>query len=297
MNHNTREDLRSCLDSFQSAGAAQTIVVDNASTDGSAEMVREEFPSVQVIGNSANVGYGAAANQGIERSRSPHVLLLNSDTRLVDGSLAALEDYMGAHPRAAVVGPRLVNADGALQRSCFPFPSPFDLYIKEQIENWLLDRLPVLQSRSLRRWPHDRSRVVPYVLGAALAIRRSAFDRVGRFHPSYFMYFEEVDLCYRLHKAGWQVHFSPALSITHLGASSTAQRAAEMRVRWYESSVLFYRRNYPTHRLIALMIVMRPGLALRLVRDALRIAGARGPRERAILSEQIQVWKRALAVR
>jgi GT2 family glycosyltransferase len=297
VNYNTREDLRACLRSFCGTDIGETVVVDNASSDGSTEAVRAEFPSVHVIANPTNVGYGAAANQGIERTSSARVLLLNSDTRLVGGSLSAMNSYMEDHPRAGVVGPRLLNDDGSLQQSCFPFPRPFDLYVREWIENWILDRAPPLRARSLRRWDHAAPRIVPYVLGAALAIERRAFEQVGGFHQSFFMYFEEVDFCYRLSQAGWQVHFCPSLTLTHLGGRSTSQRWTEMQTRWYESSVQFYRSNYPRHRLVELLLVMRTGLVARLVRDSVLRSRARDPLARTQLSERIEIWKRALAVR
>ncbi|HEX3128319.1 MAG TPA: glycosyltransferase family 2 protein, partial [Thermoanaerobaculia bacterium] len=130
VNHNTRDLLRSCLETVRAEAAediAEVVVVDNASTDGSPEMVRTGFPEVRVLANRHNPGYGAGANQGIAACRAPYILLLNSDTRLGGGSVAALTDWLDRHPRAAVVGPRLVNPDGTLQSSCFPELTPFNV--------------------------------------------------------------------------------------------------------------------------------------------------------------------------
>ena len=296
VNYNTRDDLLACLASLQAAQDGEILVVDNGSSDGSVAMVRHAFPTVEVIENENNVGYGAAANIGISHCSSEHVLLLNSDTRLVGGSFAELESYMTSHERAGVVGPRLLNRDGTRQRSCYPFPSPFDLYVRERIEDWLFDRVPPLRARSLKWWEHDRPRIVPYVLGAALAIKRNAFQQIGGFNQAYFMYFEEVDLCYRLANAGWQVHFAPLLTLEHLGGSSTAHQRAEMQIHFYQSNVEFYRRNYPRHRLTELLILMRTGFVFRLLRDSLRLRGTREPGEKLELAEKIDVWKRGLVV-
>src|SRR5258708_164207 len=124
VNHNTRNHLRACLASVRAERPAETIVVDNASDDGSAAMVKAEFPEVTVCANETNPGYGAAANQAVARTSLPYILLLNSDTRLQNGALLHLSSYLDRHTRAAIVGPRVLHPNGSLQPSCFPFPTP-----------------------------------------------------------------------------------------------------------------------------------------------------------------------------
>lgn len=234
VNYNAGELLRACLASIEGEQPYEVVVIDNASTDGSGEMIRRDFPRVHVINMPRNDGYGAAANLAIASCSSQYVLLLNCDTSLHPGTLQILCDYLDQYPRAAVVGPRLVNPDGTRQPSCFPFPTPLQTLIKETS----LSRL------SSGYGSPPSARRVPWVLGAALAIRKSAFESVGGFDASFFMYFEEVDLCYRLREAGWETHFAPAAIVTHVGGASTRKQRPAMLLQLYKSLCHFYRLHY-----------------------------------------------------
>ena len=274
VNWNTRELLRTCLRTVGAQEPVQLVVADNGSHDGSVEMVRREFPSATLVVSPENPGYGAAANRALARCSAEYVLLLNSDTEVRPGALRALRDYLDRHPRAAIVGPRLVHPDGTLQESCFPFPRP----------------LRPLTRAKARTLAHDRAGPVPWVVGAALAIRRDAFEAVGGFDESYQMFFEEVDLSYRLRKAGWETHFTPEAEVVHLVGASTRQRRAEMLLRTRLSSLEFYRRH---HRGIPLAAGLSVEYVLtfgRLLRDGLRYCSARSGEQRGRLREDLAVW-------
>jgi GT2 family glycosyltransferase len=294
VNHNTRDHLRACLASLEPEWARQVIVVDNASTDGSAEMVEREFSWVALLAASSNPGYGAAANRAITQCRSPYVLLLNSDTRLRPGTLRALPAYFEQHPRVAIVGPRLLNPDGSLQPSCYSFPTPLRVFLEESALHRLVRALPVVRSRYERTWAHDRSRRVDWVLGAALAIRREAFEGVGGFDESFFLYAEEVDLCFRLRAAGWEAHFTPEAAVVHAGGASTGQRRAEMAVQFFRSLVRFYRRHYSAARLFQLIMIMKSIVLLRWLRDAARLRLRPAPADRERIAENVAAWRRIL---
>jgi GT2 family glycosyltransferase len=270
INYNTRQHLRACLESVHLDQPSEVIVVDNASTDGSAEMVQAEFPDVQLIARQDNPGYGAASNEAIAASRSEIILLLNSDTRLRPGGLDSLADFLDQHPRTAVLGPRLLNIDGSLQHSCFPWPGARVVLFEELIGSARLAGLPVVREQFLRTWAHDRPRKVPWVLGAALAIRRDAFQQVGGFDPAFFMYFEETDLCRRMWDEGWEVHFSPAAEIEHLGGASTSQKRTEMYARLYQSMSQFVRKHDGSGAERRLRAVIRSVMTLRLARERFR---------------------------
>ncbi|MEO7040255.1 MAG: glycosyltransferase family 2 protein [Gemmatimonadaceae bacterium] len=288
VNYNTIGDLRNCLATVRAAGATEIVLKDNGSTDGSVEMVEREFSEVRVLDSRDNPGYGAASNQAIAACRAPYVLLLNSDILLAPETLDVLVEYLDAHPRAAIVGPRLRNPDGTLQRSAHAFPRPVTL-------RPVVRHIPGLRDRSLLTWPHDQPRVVQWVKGAALAIRRTAFDAVSGFDPAFFMYFEETDLCYRLHEAGWEIHFTPATTIVHKGGASTEQMRADMAVQFYASMRQFYRYHYPTADLRRLDAVLRLQSRLALARDRARLLSTRDPRAAAILADDVRVWRRVLA--
>ncbi len=261
-------------------------------------MVRREFPEAVLLAGEDNPGFGAAANRAVTACSAPFILLLNADTRVGAGTLQSLTRYLRRNPRAAVAGPRLANPDGSLQVSCFPFLGTLQLMLEKTPAARWLARIPVLRNRWLLSCSgHDRPRVVPWVLGAAMAIRREAFDAAGGFDPAYFMYSEEIDLCYRLKTAGWETHFTPVGLVVHAGGASTGQRRPEMAVRRVVSSKLFYRRHYSRPRALALEAMIGAAMAGRLVRDRLRLALAREPEARSRLAEDLTVWRGALRSR
>lgn len=294
VNHNTREKLRACLASVAGEAAGEVVVVDNASHDGSAAMVRSAYPWVLLHENTVNRGYGAAANQAIESCQAQYILLLNSDTCLQAGALNALFSYLDLHPRAAIAGPRLVNPDGSLQASCYPFPTPLHVFLEESALGRRIQRVPILRDRYLRTWSHAYSRHIPWVLGAALAIRRQAFTAVGGFDESFFLYGEEIDLCYRLRAAGWQTHFTPLATVVHDGGASTQQRRADFAVQFFLSMAQFYDHHYPAFYKAQFTLIVKSIVLARLLRDTLRLRLVSGQRERAVLAEDVTAWRRIL---
>jgi N-acetylglucosaminyl-diphospho-decaprenol L-rhamnosyltransferase len=292
VNYNTREDLRACLNSVLAAGPRQVVVADNGSSDGSREMVRETFPGVDLL-ELANPGYGGAANRAIATTDTPYVLLLNPDTLLAPDALLALGAYLEAHPPVGMVGPRLLNPDGSLQPSCYPYPGSLRWAFDNDDLAPLRRRSTRLRESGYRTWSHDCPRRVPCVMGAVLAIRRSAFDAVGGFDESFFMYYEEIDLCYRLNAAGWEVHFAPVTEVVHAGGTSTSQRRSAMSVAHYRSAEHFHRKHYRGLHLHLVNGVWK-GLAwLRLVSARARLQRAQSEVERSVLAQEV-VQRRAV---
>jgi len=293
-NFNTREHLHACLASVLPENPRKTVVVDNASSDLSVEMVRTEYPQIALQANKTNLGFGAAANQAIASCSADYVLFLNSDTLLLPGALHGLSAYLNRYPRAAIVGPRLVNGDGTLQPSCYPFPTLLNtLSINTSLAR-LMRWFPLLRNQHLPAWPHDRARVISWVEGAALAIRRAAFESVGGFDESFFMYLEEVDLCYRLKAAGWQVHFAPVATVVHSGAASTSQHRTEMALQFFGSTLRFCRLHYPRMRSAALTVLMRSIMLARWIADRVRLHLIRDECKSARIAADAAVWQRAL---
>lgn len=243
VNWNTCNLLERCLTSiYEDAGAAEyeVIVVDNASQDGSVEMVRKRFPQVQPIANNENQGFARANNQAIRQSRGRYVLLLNPDTEVKLGALGTLVDFMDAHPRVGAGGARLLNTDGTLQTSCYPAPT----LLREFWRLFHLDRLWAYGCYHMADWDLDTPRKVEVVQGAALILRREALDQVGLMDETYFMYSEELDLCYRLQKGGWSLYWIPQSKAVHYGGQSTRQAAAKMFLCLYQSKLLFMRKHH-----------------------------------------------------
>jgi N-acetylglucosaminyl-diphospho-decaprenol L-rhamnosyltransferase len=246
---NTRDLLARCLESIDRSppGCGYEVwVVDNASSDGSAQMVRERFRWVHLIENEQNVGFAAANNQAIRLSgscpgsgrSSEYIVLLNSDTEVRPGALEALVAFMQDHPAAGAAGARLLNSDGSLQLSCHPMLTPG----REVWRLLFLERLWPRAKYPMQRWDPQTPRRVEVIKGACLLLRRPALDQVGLLDEGYFMYTEEVDLCYRMALAGWELWWVPGAEVVHHEAGSTRQAAESMYVQLYRSKVQFYRK-------------------------------------------------------
>lgn len=221
---NTREILRGCLSSVERHLASiphELIVVDNASDDGSPEMVQREFPGARLLRNEANLGFGRGANRGMQTARAPLCLLLNSDAYLLDSSLGDLAARMQSSLSVGVAGPRvLLDESGRIQYSARRFPSVARIALAEL---WLYRLMP--RSRAANallgsHWDHAQEREVDWLVGACLLVRREAFEQTGGFDPAIFMYGEEVEWCYRIREKGWRILFSPSAQVLHLNHKS-----------------------------------------------------------------------------
>jgi len=289
VSYNTLHVLRACLASVLANGAGDVVVADSGSTDGTLDMLRDEFPSVVVLVDRSNPGYGGAANAAIERCRAEYVLLLNGDTVLFPGALDTLRRYLDAHPRAAVVGPRLRNPDGSLQRSLHQFPTPIITLLDYSWVGPAVGRIPGLRKLYLASDSHEHARVVPWVTGAALALRVSAFRSVGGFDPTFFMYYEEVDLSYRLHRAGWETHFTPAAEVTHVGGASTSQFRGAMYAQQLAAAVQYSERHHSRTAVTLTSLALRFGLVCRLAGDTVRLKLTRDFARRRYLEESTAI--------
>jgi GT2 family glycosyltransferase len=287
---NTRDVLERCLQSVVAAAPVETIVVDNDSSDGSADLVRSRFPTVRLIVSHENLGYGGAANQGIAACSAPGVLLLNSDTLLARNALGAVGAYLAARPSVAVLGPRLVKPDGGLQRSAFSYPSVADTLLGETGLHQVVRRVPVLRECLPRTWSHTAARRVPWVVGAALAIRRRAFEQVGGFDEAYFMYWEEVDLCRRLERDGFETHFAPVTTVVHLGEASTGDRTGSMRQRLL-SQRRFLLQHAPPRSAARVLSLFRVIAGARFLRATILLRLARDSERRRRLRDSRDMWR------
>jgi GT2 family glycosyltransferase len=290
VSYETRDLLRACLDSVLAEEPAATVVVDNASRDGSAEMVRDLFPGVRLIANARNPGFGAAANQGIAACDSRYVLLLNADTRLEPGALAALCRELDRHPGTAVAGPLLLNPDGSRQPSVFPFLTPGVVLAMNTYANRLVRR--AARFRSV--YEGAAAGNVPWVKGAALALRRAAFEAVGGFDEGYFLYAEEMDLCWRLRQAGWRVRFTPRARVVHEEGASTGRLRPEMAARLFNSVGRFHTLHSSPGTVARLRWAVRLAMAEHIARDTLKSFWTRDPGRRRALGDDLAVWRRVL---
>ncbi len=294
VNYNVRDLLRDCLASvFDSRGdfRFEVCVVDNGSHDGSADMIEAEFPQVHLI-RTENRGYAAGNNLGLRRfgfghegqadpSLPSYVLLLNADTVLPPSALADMLDFMGKHPQAAVAGPRLVREDGSLDRACRrSFPTP-------EVALYRLSGLSRLFPRSERFGRYNLSYLSPdvttevdSVVGAFMLIRREALVQVGLLDERFFMYAEDLDLCYRLKERGWQVWYNAGVTVLHYKGQSSRQRSTFANVKFYETMRLFHDKHFRRQTFFLVNWLIYAAVALlggwAILRDRLRPTERRG---------------------
>jgi len=211
--------IERCLESVR---GHETIVVDHGSTDGTLELVRERFPEATLV-EQENKGLGGGSNAGMRLATGDYYLLLNSDAWALGDAVDRLAAFADEHSRAAVVGPKLLNPDGSLQRSVRGFPTLWRLATEYFFLRKLAPRTRALNAFYGARFAHDRVREADFLMGACLLVRREAADTVGLFDEDFFMFSEETDWCYRFRQAGWSVLFTPDAEFTHVGGATTAR--------------------------------------------------------------------------
>lgn len=256
VNWNTRDYIAECLQSLAATAdrveldpggsaliyqtyRAEVIIVDNASQDDSVALIHEQFPWARLIENAQNVGFAPANNQAYEGSTGRYVLLLNSDTYVHAGAVVALLDYMEAHTRCGAGGARLLNRDGTLQPSGQPMLTPG----REFWHLMFLDHVWRRATYNMNQWDTHTAHPIEVIKGACLIVRRAALpDDTPLLDEQYFMYTEEVDLCYRLLQADWELSWIPQAVVTHYGGASSRQAYNAMYVQLYRSKVQFYRK-------------------------------------------------------
>ncbi len=261
VNWNTQDILRDCLGSiYEQCGEIdlEVIVIDNASTDGSVEMVKKDFPQVTLIENSQNSGFAAANNQGIAISKGRYVLLLNSDTVVLDNAIAKTAAFADSHPEAAVVGCRVLNPDRTLQPTCFMFPSILNMLLSSTYLYKLFPKNKFFGRERMTWWNRNDIKEVDVVTGCFMLIRQKAIQQVGTMDEQFFMYGEETDWCYHFKQAGWKVMFTPVCEIIHLGGQSSRQKRSKMILQLRGSILLFMKKHnsFLTYALACLLVAL-----------------------------------------
>jgi N-acetylglucosaminyl-diphospho-decaprenol L-rhamnosyltransferase len=261
VNYNAKDHLLACVGSLLREGLAPVVVVDNGSRDGSERALRDRYPSAKWAPTGANLGYGSAVDVGADLAGTPYVLVCNPDVIVGSGAVAVLRDYLTRHPRAAVVGPRIVDSDGDLYPSARRFPD-----LVESIGHGIVGQFwpgnPYSRRYRMTDWDHADAMTVDWVSGACFLARKEAWDEVGGFDRSYFMYMEDVDLCWRLRGAGWEVGYEPGAAVVHVQGASADRHPFRMLFAHHVSLWRFACRTTPADRRWVLPLVL-PGLAVR----------------------------------
>ena len=270
---NTRDLLCQCLESVYNTSdgpAPEVTVVDNASSDGSPEMVAFRFPRARLVRNRVNLGFAAACNLAYKHSAGRYFLLLNSDTIVLDDALKMLMGFMDAHPEAGAAGAKLLNRDGTLQRSCSRFPGVLTELFDALYLSKLFPRSRLFGGYSMSYWDFDEVREVDFVGGSCLILRREALEEVGLLDESFFMYTEEADLCYRLWQRDWAVYYCPDAKVVHLGGESARQYGSRILLHLYAGRNRFIRKHRGRWAAAAHRVVVAIGALSRLCAYGIR---------------------------
>jgi len=295
VSYNTLEMTKKALGNlFSSLGnlEMEVFIIDNASKDDSAGILRQGYPHISFIENKQNVGFGRANNQALPFVRGRYVLLLNTDAFVEPDTIAKTVQYMDVHPRCGILGVKLLGRDGTLQPSCRFFPTPWNIFLERTNLKRFFRHTKMVDDMS---WDHNSVRDCDWVPGCYYLIRKEVIDQVGLFDPRYFLYYEEIDHCFAAKRAGWKVVYFPDTPVVHIGGesakhegeiSSSSQQIESLQI---ESELLYFRKN---HSLIGvLMHLLLSSLAdfIQLLKDLIKVR----PAKRVLfnLKHALFVWK------
>ncbi len=267
VNWNTKDLLRECLKSILETKADLNIeiyVVDNASSDSSAEMVEKEFPHVGLIRNQVNLGFGKANNQAISKSSGRNILLLNPDSVVKPQALRSMVDFLDSQKDIGALGARLINSDGSLQYSIRRFPTILTPFT----ENLRINRLFPIRSYydryRLKNWDHSGVREVDQPMGAAFLVKKQVLETLGGFDEIFHMFFEDVDLCWRIKQNGWKIVYYPDAVIVHYGGRSVRKRD-NISEEFYQSLLKYFHKNHSIFYFMGVRTFMVFGSILNIV--------------------------------
>lgn len=246
VNWNTKDLLLQCLRSIVpqlQTFHSEIVIVDNASTDGSAQAVREAFPLANVIENATNIGFAAANNRGLKYCTGRYVLLVNSDVVVRDGCIAALWDYMEEHNEVGLVGPKVLNADLTIQESCTEFPTLWNSLCRALALDTAFPKSQLFSRQLMRYWSHEETRTVDILSGCFWMVRQGALQSVGPLDERFFMYAEDKDWCKTFWERGWQVVYHPKAQIIHFSAASSSRDPVHFYVEMQRANLLYWKKH------------------------------------------------------
>ena len=270
VNYNAKGLLHKCLKAIfedKSRKQVEVFLIDNASFDKSAEMVKENFPQVKMVANQKNLGFARGANQGIKLSQGKYVFLLNPDAYVKADQMDKMIDFMEENKEIGVCGPMMTDEQGNLQYSCRRFPSYLTSICSSQSLLFrCFPRNPLSRNYLLTKDSHREQMEVDWVSGSALLARKDVLDKIGGLDEKFFMYVEDVDLCYRVKKAGWKVFYFPNAKVQHLIGSSTKKEKPKMIIQHHKSIYYFYQKHYVPNFILSIAVLwgvfLRMGIAL-----------------------------------
>jgi GT2 family glycosyltransferase len=290
---NTRDLLDACLRSIYAADDApdcEVIVVDNASQDGSAEMVAESYPQAVLVRNSSNEGYARGNNIGMKQSSGDYILLLNSDTEIHEDAPAALVAFMDEHQDYGACGAQLRNPDGSIQHACKRFPGLWVTLFFDTFLEKLFPENRVVRRYFMRDFDHAESRDVDQPPGACFLLRRVLLDEIGFLDEDLFLFYNDVDYCKRIWKAGYKIRFIAGARVLHHGGAST-RNYQDFGLEWHRNRVRYYRKHFGFRGALATKFAAMLKAAELILRGVREGGGIRSPQTRQIMDTLRSVLK------
>jgi len=300
---NVKALLERCLSSLMECSKrgeiqCEIIVVDNASTDGSAEMVRQRFPGVRLIASDSNLGFTRANNVGAGHSSGRYILLLNPDTEVLGDALTTMVSYMDSHPDVGALGPKLRFPDGRIQPSRRRFPTLATAFLESTVLQQWFPRNRVLQRYYVHDRNDDEEQDVDWVIGACLLIRRQAWKQVGPLDERFFMYSEELDWCRRLKTAGWRLVYIPSATVMHYEGQSSSQVVPARHIYFQSSKVFYFRKHHGVLAGETLRLFLLATYVYQLCLEALKwLLGHKRPLRRERIAAYLRVLRTGLRAR
>jgi len=267
VNFNNKDLLYNCLSSIFKATknlSFEVIVADNNSQDNSPEMVTKEFPQVRLFCNKINLGFSKANNQGIEKARGKNILLLNSDTIVLEDSLNKMVNFLNERRDVAIVGCQMQTKEGRPYRSCFKFPNLAEQLISRNFFKKFFDISRF--SLNYPDWNSGKIKEVDWLSGAALMIKKEVLEQIGMLDESLFIYFEDVDLCYRAKEAGFKICYLPQAGIIHIGQSTTQLNRERFEIEWHRSRLIYFKKHDSYLVFLVIKTLMLCGCLLNITR-------------------------------
>ena len=250
INYNTANLLDKCIKLLRNASlkiSMNIIIVDNASSDNSVDLLQRDFTDCKLIRNDVNVGFGRANNQCIPFIEGKYVLLLNTDAFVPEDTINKTIQFMDNNQSCGILGVKLLGRDGTLQPSCRFFPTPLNIFLQRTGLKRFFKNTQLVDDMS---WDHNSAKQCDWVPGCYYLIRQEVVKNIGLFDPRYFLYYEEVDHCFAVKKAGWEVHFFPDTSVVHIGGESAKSEGdltssgRQLEALQIESELLYFRKNH-----------------------------------------------------
>ena len=294
INWNSRDFLRDCLKSIEENPppfSYETIVIDNASYDGSAEMVHGEFPKIKYLQGPDNLGFSRGNNAAAESSSGRNLLFLNPDTKVLGNALDVMRDYLDAHHDVGIVGCRILNSDGSVQTTAVQaFPTLLNQTLDADVLHRWFPKSRLWGTAALFSGSTAPTRV-DMISGACLMIRRSVFEQIGGFSQDYFMYSEDVDICQKAHRAGWNAYYVPSVSVIHYNGQSTNKRPSNFtHIMQQESRLIYFHKMRGSLYALSFRVSRVPIAVIRMAMIATLLIFPFGPERRQELRSSLSKW-------